>query len=126
MSKFTETVTQETPRLVVMFQRDGENEMFSWGIVGKIPLLSLIGAIVETQVELFVVEWAEKCPESSLVIAYDEATRKFQWFIGPDIPTHPLVGMLDTIRITLATTHVARQQAAQQVVLGLDGRPFRR
>lgn len=123
--KFTESVKNDTPRLVVMYQREDGHERFQWGIVGNIPILSLLGAIICTQQELYSVEWAEKCPGQALVIAYCESTKSFQWFIGDDIPRDSLVGMLETIKATITTTHLARKAAAQQVpLLGPDGRPF--
>ena len=48
VSKYTETVQQDTPRLVVMFQRAGNDDKFMWGAMGQIPLLSLIGCITRT------------------------------------------------------------------------------
>jgi hypothetical protein len=125
MSKFTETVKQDTPRLVVMFRRDGDNEMFQWGMVGEMPILTLVGYIIRVQAELFF-RAAEECPEPALVIAWDVAARKFDWFVHQDIPVDSLVGMLETVKTVILSTHMARQAANQQMILGPDGLPARR
>lgn len=124
MSIYTD-LKQDTPRLVVMFRRDGDKEMFQWGMLGEMPILTLVGVIVRVQAEL-AFRAAEECPESALVIAWDKQHRSFDWFVHPDIPMDSLVGMLETIKATIVSTHMARQMAAQQVILGPDGRPVRR
>lgn len=127
MSKFDETVRQDTPRLVVTFQRQGDKELYQWGVVGAIPVLSLIGVIVRVQAEL-AFRSPDECPEMALVITWDEGTHKFSWFVHQDIPVDSLVGMLETIKATIVATHVARVAASQQVVhrlLGPDGQPMR-
>ena len=135
MSKFTDIVQQDTPRLVVMFRQDGDKEMFQWGVVGNIPLVSLVGYVVRVQAEL-AFRAAEECPELALVIAWnnklrvsDDGTyvrRGFDWFVHPDVPVDSLVGMLETIKTVLVDTHMARHIAAQQLILGPDGQPMRR
>jgi hypothetical protein len=68
-----------------------------------------------------------ECPEIALVIAWDEAKREFNWFMHRDIPAHSLNGMLEIIKFTMVNTHMARQQAAQQVqILGPDAQPMRK
>ncbi len=127
-SGFTETVKEDTPRLVVMFKREGEQERFQWGMVGGMPLLSLIGCVARVQAELPMLEPGDtryECPDSALVIAWDG--KRFDWYVHKDIPVDSLVGMLETIKAALVGSNAARQQAAQQVgLVGPDGRPIRR
>lgn len=121
MSLFTDTVKQDTPRLVVMYKcGDDGSPMFQWGIVGTMPLVTLIGSIVEAQH----IEWAEKCPEPAAVFAWDASKKEFTFFYHEDIPWTALVGMLEVIKITLISTHTARSMANQQVILGPDGSPI--
>lgn len=125
MSKFSETVNNDTPRFVVMYTKEGDAEKFSWGVVGQIPILSLIGQISRVQTDLFF-KAPDECPEQALVITWDAMTRTFNWFCHPAIPIESLVGMLETIKSTIVATHMARQIAAQQMILGPDGSPMRR
>lgn len=133
--KFSD-IKQDTPRLVVMFKRDGEpsgcsppREMFQWGIVGQIPILYLVGEIIRVQEDVRHPRGTE-CPESAFVMVWDEATREFSWFIHPDIPILPLVGMLETIKLALTNSLPAQRMAAQQVpvspILGPDGQAMRK
>lgn len=128
LTKFTD-LTQDTPRLVVMFKQDGDEEQFQWGILGKMPILTLVGHIGRVQAELPLLEPGDPrydCPESALVIAWDEVDHKFTWFVHPSIPADSLAGMLEMIKATIVATKLARQVAAQQVILGPDGQPARR
>lgn len=127
--KFEETVKADTPRLVVMFQLRGGEEVFQWGMVGTMPLLSLVGCVARVQVELIhpCPQGPHVCPQPALCIAWDAERRGFDYFVHPDIPAEPLVGMLETIKATLLGTHQARKAAAEQVgLLGPDGHPMRR
>lgn len=123
--KFYDIVKNETPRVVVMFRRDGDKELFQWGMVGGVPILALVGQIVRVQAEL-AFRKPEECPESALVIAYIAESRKFDWFVHPDIPVESLVGMLETIKVMILDSHMAKQIGAQKVqLLGPDGQPMR-
>ena len=127
LTKFTD-LAQDTPRLVIMFRQDGDNEMFQWGIVGKVPVLTFVGVITRVQTELPLIEPGDvrhDCPESALVIAWGGG-HKFSWFVHPSIPVDSLVGMMEMVKATLVDTHIARSAAAQQVILGPDGQPARR
>lgn len=144
--KFSILVKQDTPRLVVMhgYTKDGADS-FQWGVVGQLPALEIIGAIVRVQGELqFRAE--ETCPEPALCIAWP-LPGVVRWFLGKarrmerdpitgvmverlgPIPIHPLIGMLEVIKATIGTTFAARQMAAQQLarppILGPDGSPIR-
>ena len=128
MSNFNDTVKQDTPRLVVAYKcDDGKVEQFQWGVVGAIPLMSLIGCIHHVQTKLASGEWVMECPQPALVIAWDDENRDFEVFVSPDIPAYSIVGMLEGIKNALIETQRARQATAQQVeILGPDGRPVRR
>ena len=126
ISKFTNNVRQDTPRLVVMFGWAGDgSESFQWGIVGKIPLLTLLGCIVRVQGELSF-RSPDECDQMALVVTWNEQTRKCEWYVHPDIPVDPLVGMLETIKEAILQSLLARRAANQKVVLGADGQPYRK
>ncbi len=126
MTKFSD-LKQDTPRVVVMFKGEDDKELFQWGMIGKMPILTLIGCIVRVQEELSAsFLQPEACPESSLVIAWDDEKREFSWFVHPSIPIDSLVGMLETIKMTILATLAAQQASNQQMILGPDGRPVRR
>lgn len=128
MSRFTDIVKSDTPRLVVAL----EGESFRWGVVGNIPLLSLMGAVVRAQVKLdtgFVTNEPEMTPPA-LVIAWDDVEREFRWFVHPDVPIEPLCAMLELIKATLgAQLFQANRQSQIQVpekqFLGPNGLPLR-
>lgn len=127
MTRFVDSVSQETPRLVVMFRRgeDGKDDQFQWGVIGQIPMLSLIGAIVRVQGELYF-RSPNECPEQALVIIYDSVTKAFDWFVHPDVPVDAMAGMLEAIKFTITASRMAQQKANQQVILGPDGLPIKR
>lgn len=127
--KYTD-IEQNTPRLVVTFQRDGDNEMFGWGTIGNMPVFSLVGAMVRVASELPMLEPGDArhhCPEPALVLAWDEERRTVSWFVGKDVPTDPLVGMLEGIKLSIVMSHQAQQQArsARGLILGPNGAPIR-
>ena len=134
MSNFAEVMSTNPPRLVVMFRRGvGGEEQFQWGVVSSIPILSLIGAIIEVQTDLSRGEWIPECDSDppgdhppSLVIAWDAVEGEFLQFVNRDIPRRPLVGMLETIKAMLVDSRLAQNAAAQQTrILGVDGQPMR-
>ena len=122
---FENVVKQETPRLVVMIGNNtaGE-EIFQWGIVGKIPLMSLIGGVSGLIQAMLSGDPIHGCPQRAVVIAWDEKDRGFDIFVHPDAGV-AMVGMLETIKATLVDTQRARLAAAQQFILGPDGTPMR-
>ena len=129
MSRCSEIVKQDTPRLVIKYKHEAGNEMFDWGVVGELPSLSLVGYIVqlerEIQAKLYIEE--HDCPEPALVVMWNTKDREFDWFLHPDIPLDPLVGMLELVKTNVLTTYIIRQsqQVQKTAVLGLDGRPIR-
>ena len=129
MSDFAETVKNDTPRLVVMYRRNenakGASEEFQWGIVGSMPVLSLIGYISRVQHDMIgqLAEQRNECPEKAFVIAMTE--QGMDWWTHRDIPVDSLVGMLEAIKAALIGGRVA-QHAASQRILGPDGTPLTR
>lgn len=118
IKKFEEVVTQDTPRLVVMFKVENGAEVFGWGMAGsqQIPRLTAIGAITRVQSEVYF-KAPKECPAPALVIIYDPVTKKTDWFIHPSIPVDPLVGMLEAIKAKILST----QQPRGPSILGPDG-----
>ena len=125
MKDFQTTMLANPPRLVVLFRRtEGGEEQFQWGVVGKIPLLSLIGFITRVQAEL-AFRSPDPCPEQALAIMLQD-DGKLAYYVHPDIPIDPLVGMLETIKSALTDSRTAQHAAAQQVkIVGPDGLPMR-
>ena len=125
-------IDQDTPRLVVEFQYDDEGqEKFGWGIVGKIPVITLVGYLSRVQAEQslrFVFaphqtyEGVKINDLKALVVVWKD--KKFDYSIDPCIPTESISGMLDAIKLALVTSQMKQQ--AQSQIFGLDGRPIRR
>ena len=125
MSTYADTVHHDTPRLVVMFKQDGLQEQYQWGIVGIMPILSLIGYIGRVQ-QALIYGGSPDCPESALVIAYDTEIQTFDYFVHPDIPVNSLIGMLDVVKFAIIASRAGQQAAAQKVqIYGPDGSPLR-
>ncbi len=129
MSNFAEVMSTNPPRLVVQFQRGRDGgEQFQWGVVGAIPILTLIGYIGRVQADLVVDAWIPECDTSppSLVVAWDARDRTLSHYVHPDVPTDPLGGMLETIKQMLVDSRLAQFAAAQRTqILGPDGQPMR-
>jgi hypothetical protein len=128
--KFTD-IKQDTPRVVVMFRRDGANEMFQWGKLDPMPVITLIGYITRVQSELPLLEPGDErhaCLESALVIVWDNKELKFEFFVHKDIPIDSMVGMLETIKAALVKSQTVQRGALdnQVSILGPDGQPVRR
>lgn len=129
MSNFSDAMQGNPPRMVVQFglQPDG-SETFQWGIVGDIPILSLIGHIVRVQADLVSGAWVPECnapnQPPSLVVAWHADSRSLQHYLSPDIPVDPLCGMLETIKAALVMSRMGQRAAAHRTaILGPDGRP---
>lgn len=134
MSKFSEIVNNDTPRLVVMFRRPApDQEQFQWGMIGKMPVITAVGYITRVQAELRLSDSDHNCDEMALVIAWHCPTIRncidgtetklppqFDYFVHPNIPVDSLVGMLETIKAALVGSSMAQQARNQQVGL-LDG-----
>lgn len=134
MSKFTEIVKEDTPRIIIKFEFDEQGrDQYEWGNIGNIPLMSLIGGIVNVQVELSdisldrLVIHDKICPDQMLVITWDKDTKDFDWFVHRNVPKYGMLGMLDLIRATMVDSIRARQSTIQQPTLvDINGQPIRR
>lgn len=120
-------IKQDTPRLVVEYQiNDSGEDRFRWGVVGSVPLLTLIGFMSRVQWELMSRQSSSErfdFSERALVITFMGG--KFDYLVHSDIPTDPLVGMLEQIKLTLAASQV--QPPPDKIDLfGADGRPMYR
>ena len=132
MSNFSETVKQDTPRLVVQFgyAPDG-SESFQWGIVGDIPILSLIGNINRLQMQLLATEWIPEFDlpgqPPALVMAWDAERKLMSSYLHRDIPIDPMCGMLETIKAALVMSRLGQKAVSHRsAILGPDGRPNNR
>ena len=129
---YAEIMATNPPRVRVDYARaeDG-SERFSWGLVGGgIPGMSLIGAISVVQSALIQVEPLafERCDESALVLVYLKdapAGEQFAWFVHPDIPMEPLIGMLEVAKQTLVSAQMAQMAQAQSRIVAANGGPIR-
>lgn len=126
----------EPPRFVVHCKVEDGKEMFGWGTVGNIPLLSLIANIVQIQQKLSTslpyqignIE-GRHCPEKQLVSIYCPNTRKFDWFVG-DVSFESMVGFLEIVKLEAVTVFnrmMSQRQSQQQPhIIGVDGNPLRK
>ena len=90
-------------------------------------LISTIGAF---QTAAVVVAESDRnviheCPEQAVVFAWDAKTKTFDWYMHPSTPVQALCGMLEMVKSMLVSSAVAQRMAAQNVILGPDGRPMR-
>lgn len=124
-SKFTSTIKEDTPRLEVRYKLIDGQDNYEWGIVGSIPMLSLLGGIIRTQVELHSSEGqpnsSNRCVESKFTLVWSEEGKFFRWFVNPDIPTDSLIGMLETIKLAVGMSLAARRVAAQSQLVVPQG-----
>lgn len=149
---FTELLATNPPRLVVLFQRDeGEpynSGRFQWGIVGAMPIISLIGRVSSVISDLLTASYSTSDaqfdgPPPALVIAWDSALHDARDFVNTDVPCELLVGMLELVKAVLINSQIGQQTAAQMVepqprharkqsnglrrpplILGPDGKPI--
>ncbi len=127
---FAEAMAGNPPRVVVLYQRGADGaEQFQWGVVGAIPMLSLLGGIMGAQHDLCDGEWMPE-PEGdgppAFVGVWDASDGMFSYWKHRDIPDAPLCGMLEAIKSQLVASRMAQHSAAQRVqILGPDGRPMR-
>lgn len=114
-------IEQNTPRLVVEFRRAANNEeQFKWGMIGKLPALSVIGYVTRVQAEL-AFRKPEECEQLALIIVWDEESRVFDYCVHPDIPVDSLVGMLEMVKVKLVDARIATEMIQQQGGVGLYG-----
>ena len=121
---FGTLMSTNPPRLVVLY-RQGEDgtQQFQWGMVGTVPVLTLIGSLVEAQARIRH-DSVYKCEESAFVVAW-EGDRPSYW-CHQDVPKTALLGMLETIKHSVVGGRLEQQAAAQRMqILGPDGSPMR-
>jgi hypothetical protein len=110
-----------TPRMVILYRNKGGTDRFQWGLLGDLPVLTLVGYITRVQADLQF-RSPEPCDAMGMVVL----TGPWRYFVNPGIPVDPLVGMLETIKAALVGSRVGQSAAAQRVqVLGPDGTPMR-
>ena len=129
MNRFTYTVQQDTPRLVIEFFLKDGNETFKWSVVGHIPILSLIGAMTRIQTDGHIRSGNEDedtgAPSHALVAVWQADANDFEVFIGSEIPMYSLVGMLEIIKTSLVAAFMARAMATMTPpIYGPDGQPM--
>lgn len=126
---FSEVIQTNPPRLVVQYQLgDDGSESFQWGIVGNIPILTMLGYLLKVQVDLLGGGWIPDCGEhrGSLVILWDAEERELSHYVDPDVPATPLAGMLETVKAAILAGREAQKKGAEKIQLyGADGTPLR-
>lgn len=130
MSKFTDEMATDPPRLVVLFrtrETDGVEE-FQWGVIHQMPILAVVGYIHRVQRELLDGSWTMDCPYKAVAIIWDASAKKFRHFCHADTPRESMAGQLECIKSALVASRVGQIAAAQRVqspkILGPDGNPF--
>lgn len=121
---YTDTVSTNPPRLVVVFSRgDAGQENFKWGVVGAVPILTALGYIGKVQADLVARAWIPACdnPQPALVIVWDSADAAMSHYVSPDIPPDSLAGMLEVIKSELVLSRMGQRSG----ILGPDGKPLR-
>lgn len=125
---FAELMATNPARLVVQYTqaRDG-SEQFQWGVVGKIPVMNLIGGVARAQADLTGGKWIPGCESdpAAFVLVWHPEERRFEHFVHRDIPADPLVGMLKVIEAIMVDSRLAQHAASQTRILGPDGNPMR-
>jgi hypothetical protein len=122
---FAEVMKTNPPRLVILHQF-GENkeDQFQWGIVGTIPILTLIGALTSAEVMIATEKTMQECFKQAFVIAFDRDNNPV-YFVHPSIPKHSLLGMVSLIKATVIGGRIAQQAANQRTtIVGVDGKPM--
>lgn len=128
MSKYTTAMEGNPARLAITYKRGEtrEQDQYSWGIAGSMPIAHLIGFIVRVQAEL-AFRNPEPCDDMACVIVYKSG--KLQWFVNSGIPIDPLVGTLELVKATLVDNQLMAmmqhaQQASQTGLIDSTGKPI--
>lgn len=83
-----------------------ELDSYSYGVVGNIPVMQLIGYIVRVQAEL-AFRSPEACDGGLCIINYDPTIGLLTWAVDSCIPVDQLVGMLELIKSTLVDSQIS-------------------
>ena len=129
MTEFERAMQNDPPRLLVLYKVDESGlEQLHWTMVGGMPTLSLIGAIITAQVKLVTRDpYLDRCPETMLVVTYNKDKKEFAYFVHPDIPVAPLAGYLEMVKAMVGAQRLGKAQTQVQQrgkIVGLDGKPF--
>lgn len=130
-----EVMAENPPRLVITYKLKGEQQQFDWGMVGQLPMLSIIGKLVEVSSDILIGrEMQQRYYDSvqypgqpmSLVIAQGHLNSSaFVWFMHRDIPHTELIGMIETIRMGLIMQiQVQAQKERTSPLLDPNGMPI--
>lgn len=132
MSKFQQVMEKKPPHVIVKYIRGEtrEQDQYSYGVHGSIPLAQLVGYIIRVQAEL-VFRNPDPCDEGLCVIAFDPHTNKMQWFVDSKIPVDPLVGTLELVKCILIDSQMASimeatQKRVQTGLVAANGTPILR
>lgn len=120
--KLKDVCQQDTPRLVIEYN----NNNLTWGIVGTVPFLPLVGYLARIQSDLFF-KTPKTCDPIALVVVFDG--KDFDYFLNPSIPVNPLVGILEMIKLALLQSiHAANEMQRNHGInlYGTDGQPLKR
>ena len=133
---FKEIMATNPPRLVVQFRYNDKGEQeYQWGIVGTIPVMSLIGAVGRAQHRILdadmgheeEIDLEDSNGIHSFVLVWREHVSLYRIYMHRDIPTNSLVGMLETIKCVLVGSRLAQHAASEQLpILGPNGQQLKR
>lgn len=124
---FREAMETNPARLVVQWrQAQGGRDEYQWGIVGDLPVLSVIAKLVEVQAKLVGGEWVSECDDDLPALVLVLSSDGLETYLDRRIPSDSLCGMLEIIKAMLVNSRLAMMQAANKVQLyGPDGSPMR-
>jgi len=135
-NEFNELIATNPPRLVVEFERgSGGEEQFRWGVVGNLPVLTLVGYLVHVRVVLATnraddgtldLHPSRYCEPSALVVVLDARSKSMRFFINGCIPPDSMVGMLEVVSALLVDSRLAQQSMQQTRIVDAGGNPIRR
>lgn len=132
MNKFQQVMAKNPPHVAIKYVRGEtrDQDQYSYGVNGSMPLSQLVGFITRVQAEL-VFRNPEICDDDICVLAYDASTHRMQWFVDPKIPVDALVGTLEMIKCILVDSQIASmmeaaQRRVQTGLVGANGTPILR
>lgn len=126
MSKYANFKRKDLPHVFVTYQAGPtrEDDKFSYGVVGKIPISQLVGYIIRVQAEL-AFRNPEPCDDVACVITFNPQTNTMDWFVHKSIPVDALVGTLEIIKCSLLDFQIAALTgAAQTGLVNSSGKPI--
>lgn len=123
MFNFKRFLETKQPHLVIRYQPSEGKSPFSWGVSGSIPIVNLIGAIIEIQGDLLAhrIDPNDLCDEPVLVVTYNAEENNIYWFVNEHIPISPLVGTIEIVKQVFVSTELAQMVMSKPRILGPDG-----